>query len=332
MSPIEAVLRLRPANAANRLGPRSRACLLGARDLQRYAAGHEGAVVCFALPIVRPLAHGVFRAARQLDAAIGLGAPARGLGEGPRPWAVFEEVVAAAEEVGFRQPFFLRGGPVLLGDATEAQVARVGQAVFELIDAGFTEVALDATALPLVRAAAAVAQGAKGARERELSVDVVATGAEPADLAEFARALDAQAALPGVVSVMGEVAQDEARAHALERAVAPAVLGLVEAPFAGALGGRARRVVLERRFDALLEHHLPLDLLEAMRLHRLETGATVAAAAGRFERELAALNQAVRDRLEAFAYYEAREALLQAGARMSGSGAVRFLAEHGCAR
>ncbi len=331
MRPIEAVLQLRPANVANRLGARSRVCLLPSRDLQRSSVGQGGAVVCFALPIVHPLAQGVFRAARQLDAAIGLSAQARGLGEGPRPVAVFEQVVAAAEEVGFWRPFFLRGGPVRLGDADEAQVARASEAVFELVDAGFTEVVLDATGLPPDRIVAALAKSAKGAQERELSVDVLVSATEPAQLGELARMLDAQALLPDVVSVKGEVVLGEAMAQTLERVVAPAVLGLVEAAPSGALEGR-RRVVLERRFDSLLERHLPPALLEAVSRDRSRTGATVAEAAGRFEGELAALDPAVRDRLEAFAYHEAREVLAQAGAQGSGSTAVRFLAEHGCAR
>jgi hypothetical protein len=293
MRPIDAVLRLRPTNAANRLGPGSKTCLLSARDIQRALASRPGPVVCFALPsdVLAPMAQGVLRAARQLDAAVGLGAEVHGLGEGPRPWAAFQDLATAAAEVGIRQPLFLRGGPVVLAGASAQEVARAGESVFQLVDAGFTEVALDASALEEGgAAAAALREVAALARERELGIDLLAPAGGAARVAGWLRELSQRGFRPDVVTAPGGGAGAE-ELRALEQAAAPSTLGLIDEPCAGA---RAPRVVLARRLQALVESR-PRSV----------------------------------EWLEAHAYCEASEALLAAGCEGSGTAAVRFLAERG---
>lgn len=290
MRPIDAVLRLRPTNAAHRLGSGSRVCLLSARDVQRSLAQRPGAVVCFALPssAVAPLALGVLRAARQLDAAVGIGAAAHGLGEGPRPWALFQDVAAAAAEVGLSQPLFLRGGPVVIAEASAQEVARARESVFQLVDAGFTELALDASALEGPAAAAALCDVAALAQERELGVELLAPPGDAASVGGWLRAIFDRGLRPDVLSIR---AAGGVALGSLGQAAAPCALGLLDE--ASARAG-VTRVLLARPFQALAERRRPGGDL---------------------------------DRLEAHAYCEAREALLAWGCRGSGTAAARFLAE-----
>jgi hypothetical protein len=292
MRPIDAVLRLRPTNAANRLGRGSKICLLSARDIQRALASRPGPVVCFALPsdLLAPLAQGVLRAARQLDAAVGLGAEVHGLGEGPRPWAAFQDLATAAAEVGIRQPLFLRGGPVVLAGASAEEVARARESVFQLVDAGFTEVALDASALEGGAAAAALCEVAALVRERELGIDLLAPAGRAAQVAGWLRELSQRGFRPDVVTARSSGAGAE-DIRTIEQAAAPSALGLIDEPF---IGARAPRIVLARRLKALVERR-PRSM----------------------------------EWLEAHAYCEAGEALLAAGCEGSGTAAVRFLAERG---
>ncbi len=294
MRPLDAVLRLRPTNAVNRLGSGSRVCLLSARPLQAALAPRPGALVCFSLPsgFIAPFALGVLRAARQLDAAVGVGAAAHGLGEGPRPWAVFQDVATAAAEVGLSQPLFLRGGPIALAEASPHEVAKARESVFQLVDAGFTEVALDATALDGEWAAAALGDVVATAQERELGVDLTAPSGGAEAVAAWLRAVLARGARPDVLSVGAGSANPEQLA-ALTQAAAPCSVELVDPRPEGA---RAPRVALARPFQALVERRRPASDL---------------------------------DWLEAHAYYEAKEALLAWGCAGSGAAAAQALAKRG---
>ncbi|MGI5863958.1 MAG: hypothetical protein ACOX6T_18150 [Myxococcales bacterium] len=325
MHAYAAALKLRPANVANRICD-SLTCILNGYDVQRAVAEGEGAVVVFELPVPRVLAAGVLRAARHLEAAIGLSAPTFPRGEGARPHAWFRDVVAAAEEMGFRLPMFLRAGPVAVPDMEPAALEEAGRQVFEHVDAGFTELALDLRALDPAEGAAVIEEIAAPARERELSVELIAPEPTLDSLSELAGSLLVQGTRAQVISLPAG-AEEGSDLQELAEAAAPAVFGLSE-PLASQLApGIVRRVSVSRPFLALVEAALPSGLRAEVEAWRGETGADLRSALGHFHRQLEQLDEPAQVRLEALAYHEAREVLEAARARGTGRLAAEFLAE-----
>lgn len=170
MTPFEKVLTLRPAHVVQRLGPASRLPLLNAADLLRALPG-DGALPMVPLVATRAMA-GILRAAREQSAVVGISipvGPARGSTVKTVEWAL-----ALAEEERHRLPFFLQGGPFVASGADARELAQLGRAVFDLVDAGCTLISLDASALLEDSAPAVVAELLRPALERELAVELVA--------------------------------------------------------------------------------------------------------------------------------------------------------------
>ncbi|HCF57540.1 MAG TPA: hypothetical protein DFS52_06050 [Myxococcales bacterium] len=325
MHAYAAVLKLRPANVANRISG-SLACILNGYDVQRAVAEGAGAIVVFELPVPRVLAAGVLRAARHLEAAIGLSAPTFPRGEGARPHAWFRDVLGAAEEMGYRLPMFLRAGPVAIPEMEPAAVEEARRQVFEHVDAGFTEVALDLRELDPAEGAAVIEEIAAPARERELSVEVIAPEPTLDSLSELAGSLLVQGTHAQVIC-LPPGAEEESDLQEMAEAAAPAVFGLSE-PLASQLASAAvRRVSVARPFQALIEAALPAGLRAEVEAWRGETGADLRRALGHFHRQLEGLDEPAQIRLEALAYHEAREVLEAARARGTGRLAAQFLGE-----
>jgi len=321
-----AVLKLRPPNVANRIHGRQRTCVLNGRDVLR-ACEDVGVVLVCELPVVAPVATGILQAARQLDSVIGLSFPVRPRGEAMRPSAFFEQVLTCAEEAGYRRPMFLRAGPVFLSEAGEGEIAAAREAAFALVDAGFTELCVDLSGLEPSEGAAAFAQIAGAALERELAVEVV--GGEPSAeaMTALAAALAGQGAQPDVISLPKGMAAGLEDFTELATAVSPARLGLCEPLPANLPGSGARVAIAAKPFHDVIERALPEDLREKIFGRMRESGCALGSALAFFHREIAALEGHARVRMEALAYTETVELLEQAGAVGTGARAVEFLAE-----
>lgn len=176
------ILAFRPASVTGRLGPRSAACPLSLRDLLGPAA-EQG----IALPLVqapRPaVARAALVAAKLLRSPVGLGLPA---GEPPEEW--FEAVARAADELAAGLPIFLAGEVVLEGEAI-TQVDQACQEAARLTGAGLTHLAVDAIAVAPQERARLLAEVARGADERGISVECVVPLEEGAASAREAAAL-----------------------------------------------------------------------------------------------------------------------------------------------
>jgi hypothetical protein len=314
MQAIEAVFHLRPTNAANRLGDRL-VCALNARDVQRSVDPMPVVVIEVACAALAP---GILRAARHFDTVIGLSAPAHPMGEGPRPYALFQDLTAAADEADFWLPLFLKGGPVALQFGDEADVERAREQVFQLVDAGFTEVSLDASGLEPEVAAAAIAEASAPARERELSVEVVCPPSTDAIFA-LTRSLGGQAMAADVIALTQ--APEPTQLDELQSVAGTAVVASPEAPHVA-----ARRIFAGARFDRLLERLLPSTLRQQIERWRKRGSADLRQAFGHFHQELAQLDEGTRLRIEAMAYSEAMELLEGAGVRGSAPKSIEFLA------
>lgn len=319
-SPMAQVLRLRPSSVTARLA-RTAVCLLNPRDLHRALPGRP-LVVCEC--VAAPIALGVFRAARQANAVVGLSFPDLPRGERPRPADAAGEILQAAQEACFELPFFLRAGPVRVAEAGEEAVAVSRDAVYRLVDAGFTEACLDVTGLDPAEAAAVVAEGALGLRERELSVEVTTREVRPSELKELALSFGAQGVRVDVLTLPGSALKSVADLSAHVEAVRPAGLGLVDAgdklPTLG-----ARRLTVSTRLTRIALNVLPASIESTLRQKAVEGWSVPGAIA-------AALRSAppapeVRQRMQETAFREALDLLERSGAAASGPAAVRALVE-----
>ncbi|MBI5543410.1 MAG: hypothetical protein HY901_05945 [Deltaproteobacteria bacterium] len=319
-SAFEKVLRLRPSSVAGRLSG-SRVCLLNARDVQRSLG--SGLVVACEAP-AEPIAAGIARAARHQGAAIGLSFPALPFGEAPRAHAASQLLLAAVQESGLELPLFLRAGPIPISEATEAGVSQAREAVFRLVDGGFTEACLDVSRLGPSEAGAAVAEAGAALRERELSLEVATGTVDPHALAELAGSLGVAGVRADVMSLKGAALANVEDLGPLVRAIEPTALAVVD-PLGPVRGSGVRRVVISAPFCRVAVAALPEEAKDAIRAKALEGWSIPAAIAQALKR--AVLSEEARERMEALAYLEAMDVLEAAGARASGSVSLTFLSE-----
>jgi hypothetical protein len=173
-------LAYRPVNAVSRLAPGSAACPLSLRHL--LAAGRRPRVpLPFVLAPLPAVARAALLAAREAGSALGLCAP-RGAAFGP--W--FARVTAEADRLAPALPLVL-AGEVLVEGASDAEVERAGLEAARLVEAGATHVAVDAGGLRVEDRAAAAADVAALASDREIGIELLLAPDEVADPARAGR-------------------------------------------------------------------------------------------------------------------------------------------------
>lgn len=305
MRAIDVVLKLRPTNAANRLDGDVPVCLLNPRDLLRALEEKQAPLLICELGVPSLLGPGVFAAARSSDALLGLSTPSGEAGARIDPHVWFRQAIAAAEEAAFRLPTFLRGTVTIA--SSEGRAVDAGrERVFKYVDAGFTSVCVDISALDLSEGASAVAEVAEPVRERELCLEIVSGAESPEALEDQLLALSARGISPDVIHLSEQTLSDADRLVALAEAARPAVLSIQGAPASPVLAGAGLRVA-----DA----STPLAALLA--------GAAIDPFAA-----AESIDADRRLRLEALAWNEMMALLDQSGAEGTATPAIEFLAEH----
>ena len=172
MSLVDKVLPFRPTNAVARLGQGSPLPLLNPRDLLKALRNRECAVLC--VPVTARFAlGGLFRAARDQDAVLGLSCPYVP-GDRNGPYRFFQATREAGDETQHRRPFFLQGGPLRLAPNDAEALQPFTDTVFRFVDAGFSLLSVDASRLSLEANIRACAEITQLAVERELSIEVAA--------------------------------------------------------------------------------------------------------------------------------------------------------------
>src|SRR5690349_1359854 len=173
MTALDKALSLRPANVAHRLGGSSRLPLLNAADLLR--ALPEGQTLATVPAVAQATVAGLLRAAREENAGGGVAlAPSQ---ERNRASGLFAAVPQRAEEGRHRLPFFIQAGPFDATSADARELALLGRAIFDHVEAGATLISVDASALPWEHQPLVMDELLRPALERELAVELVA----PAD-------------------------------------------------------------------------------------------------------------------------------------------------------
>ncbi len=320
---VSRILAFRPASVVDRLEPRSQACPLSTRDLLAPAAA-----LGLVLPVVRApiaaVARGALVAAKELQAALGLGLPP---GVAPEPW--FAAVARAADEVAAGLPLFLSADVVVEGEGG-TQVERAAGEAWRLVGAGLTHLAVDVAAIAPGERGRVVREVAAAAHEHGCCVDVVIPLADGAQAASRAAATFDELARAGTPADLASVRcappvdADEARLQAA--ALARICLAL-------------RGVPVMRRGPVT---PALLDLLRGSPVKACEDGGAVSARATEglpraadpgperreaspLERAAAALPAEESERLEARAYVDALDFLERLGAKGSALALARAL-------
>ncbi|MDC0707192.1 hypothetical protein POL68_01800 [Stigmatella sp. ncwal1] len=344
MSVLDKVLTLRPANAVARLGPGSRLPVLSPHELLRALDGVPVALPC--LPVQAKAAlPGLLRAARAEDAVLGLACPhpLADRGAGARFLAA---VKAAAEEAEHRRPLFLQAGPVRVSPSGPEGLQSQQEAIFHLVDAGFSLVSLDVSRLDTAAAVEAVSALVAPLRERELPLELTL----PLPETGFATLMDtARALLEGLgpgrtpvrflrvpASALGEGEPDVAMLRALvalAREYGTSVtVGEVAGPSARGLPlfveAGARKLDCGRSFERLSLAAWPVETRAVVEQKAQALGLPPGELLGLLEEQLPALEPAARERLEALSFSEATEVLAALGSVRTGWRSMEWLAEH----
>ncbi len=345
MDVLQKVLALRPTNAASKLGSASELPLLNPRDLLKAQAQKPGALLCVDVPAPSILP-GVLRAARDEDAPVGLAASHRP-SQRDAPSQFFDAVRDAAQETSHRRPVFLQAGPVRVTSGDPRSLELLAGDLFRYVDAGFTLLSLDLSALAPEQAAAAAAELVRPAAERELSVELtLPAGPLSRDAAaSHLEALGAQGVRPGFLRIRSSAVVPEAAVPGMELepdfellrdlcAIATehgAALSLEDAGSprrllsAWAAAG-IRKVDVGGPFARLVLRCLPASLREGLEQRARSSGVPLHELLAQLGDPLES-SPGERERAEALAYGEAGELLAMVGASGTATQAMEFLAQ-----
>ncbi|ADO71642.1 hypothetical protein [Stigmatella aurantiaca] len=344
MSVLDKVLTLRPANAVARLGPGSRLPVLTPHELLRALDSVPVALPC--LPVQAKAAlPGLLRAARAEDAVLGLACahPLADRGAGTR---FVEAVKAAAEEAEHRRPLFLQAGPVRVSPPGPEGLQAQQEAIFHLVDAGFSLVSLDVSRLDTAAAVEAVRALVTPLWERELPLELTlpSPASEVATLIDTARAL-LEGLREGRLSVrflrvssaaLGEGEPDVAMLRALvalarEHGTSVTVGAAAERSARGLstfVEAGARKLDCGAPFERLSLAAWPVETRAVVEQRAQALGLPPGELLSLLEEQLPPLEPAARERLEALSFSEATEVLAALGSVRTGWRSMEWLAEH----
>jgi hypothetical protein len=346
MDVFEKVLSLRPTNAATRLGSTSRLPVLNPRDISRGI--NDRPLLCLWVADLSVLP-GLLRAAREVDAVLGLASPYAPLNR-DAPYRFVDALRFVAAEVGHERPVFLQAGPQRLASAEPRALQQGAEHVFRCLDAGFSLVSLDASRLAIEDQPRAYRELSAPAAERELAIEVTApreAGARtsPDALEALLSQLAQERVFPRYVRVEARVAaagasQEDARlldAELMEalRGVATAFKAelTLEDPGHGALQSLsgwqalgARKIDAVEALGQIAARALPGQLKAALQQRadsaRLPLGELLAQS----EQFFGSVGPAARERTEALSFAEALDLLEALRVRGSATRCISFLA------
>ena len=344
MSVLDKVLTLRPANAVARLGQKSRVPLLSPHELLRALEGAPVALPC--VPVrVKAAVPGLLAAARAEDAVLGL-ACSHPLADRGATERFLTAVKAAAEEAEHSRPLFLQAGPVRVAKPKPEGVRLQQEAIFRLVDDGFSLVSLDVSRLEPAAAVEVVHTLSAPLRERELPLELTlpAPAREFDSLTDTARPLLEGLRQGGVpvrflrvpVAAFGEEDLDVGLLHLLvelatEFGVSVTVAEVTDRsvrtlPTLVAAG--VRKVDCAGPFDRVALAAWPAEARAVVEQKAEAAGLAPAELLGLIEEQLPAPTPAALERLEAMSFAEATEMLALLGASRTGWRSMAWLAEN----
>lgn len=319
MFPIDPLHRLVPIAAAHRLGDRTRVHFLTLRQVLAGLAGQRAVLLQVGCELPQILAP-TLRAARDQDAVLAISALSLA---GPRRRHEFFHLVTdLVEETGFTRPLVLAAPPVAVADGDDIETA--WSRLLELVDAGYTHVAVDATGLELSEAADTLVRILEPIASLSYGVELHVSDVQALEAGELVASMKLLGGAPHVMAVLAEGGwaleslAEEVRPTAVawhETGAADTIRDALPA----AMAADARIVELTSPLLAAFVSGLPEDLRRDVQSD-LDEG--LHASLSRRLDALEALDEDALDRAEARVYAQATHLLGTLGLKRTG-GAVR---------
>ncbi|GEM_PF-1478416 len=318
MNQTDMLYPLRPTNAVRCLGANP-ACLLSGRMVQDALAKANSRLVVFEPASAPLLARGILRAAQNMDVMIGLAFRPRPDFRAVHFRGFVRDVLAAADEIGFRHPLVLSAGPFYLTKTDKNSVELLRRQLSEAVDAGFTDAAVALAGTPSAAAARAAAPALRILTERDLMLELV--------LPPKVQAKNWQAFLADEGIEVGLCSSSEA-AGELSRPTPPASWGLrpKDAQLPEAFDLRVSRLTLDPFSDLLMQVISEESLAEVEKF--CAKGLRTTDVLGIKPRYLAGIDDEAKQWVETNAYSDALD-LFDALALSGSAAAVRQMAEGG---
>ena len=143
------ILDLRPENILEKLGSKSKVCLLNSHDIFKVLRD-EKVIIMACNARIKHVIPGIMRAAEELDSVVAFElAKTEGSVDGgytgQTPKIFFETVVEYAEETEFSKPFFIHGDHTTVKDASQEAFQSAREQIEAELQAGYTSIAIDAS-------------------------------------------------------------------------------------------------------------------------------------------------------------------------------------------
>ena len=170
------ILDLRPEHIRQKLGAKSKVCLLNSRHIFRVLRD-EKVIVMACNARIKHVIPGIMRAAEELDSVVALELAKTEGGTdggytGQTPQVYFETIVEYAENMNFTKPFFIHGDHTTVKDTSSEALKSAEEQVKAELEAGYTSIAIDASFNQLEDNIRITSQLAQLIRPYELGLEV----------------------------------------------------------------------------------------------------------------------------------------------------------------
>jgi len=143
------LLDLRPEHVRDKLGTKSKVCLLNSYDIFK-AIRDEKVIIMACNTRIKHVIPGIMRAAEELDAIVAFElakseGDLKGGYTGMTPDIFFDTVIGYAEEIGFSKPFFIHGDHITTKNTSVEEFDSSKKQIEAELKAGYTSFAIDSS-------------------------------------------------------------------------------------------------------------------------------------------------------------------------------------------
>jgi len=143
------LLDLRPDHIKDKLGSKSKVCLLNSHDIFKVLREEE-VIVMACNARIKHVIPGIMTAAQELDSVVAfeLAKSEGGVDggyTGQTPQVFFETIIEYAEKIGFFKPFFIHGDHITVKDTSREALDSAKELIRAELEAGYTSFAIDAS-------------------------------------------------------------------------------------------------------------------------------------------------------------------------------------------
>jgi hypothetical protein len=347
MNDHQRILRLRPANVVGRLGQDSTLPILEPRRLGRALVEKGVPLLCVPV-LLPPVMAGLLRAARELDAVIGLCCPA--LYEHPVAAEAFITALKNEGEGLHRKPFFLQAGPLRLSSSSPAALEQAYAVACMLLDAGFSLLSLDGSRLGVANSVQACRDLVQATMGKGVAVELTAPRnaggrTSPEGLRNYLQSLEKAGARPDFMRVGVPLPEDAPHPDGLDTTLLGELAAMASnfgVELTVADRGRThpsefikwaqvgvRKLDAGDTFSRIVLDVLPEEVSKGLLAQAQESQIPVADLLGASEEILQGLDARTQERLEALSFADALSLLGALRAANSATESMSWLIENG---